>query len=33
VYLAATQAMNRGQGGWPLTVFMTPDGEPFFAAT
>ena len=33
VYMAATQAMNRGQGGWPMTVFMTPDGEPFFAAT
>ena len=30
VYMAATQAMNRGQGGWPMTVFMTPDGEPFF---
>jgi hypothetical protein len=33
VYMAATQAMNRGQGGWPMTVFMTPDGEPFFAGT
>ena len=33
VYMAATQAMNNGQGGWPMTVFMTPDGEPFFAAT
>ena len=33
VYMAATQAMNRGQGGWPMTVFMTPDGDPFFAAT
>ena len=33
VYMAATQAMNRGQGGWPMTVFMTPDGEPFFSGT
>jgi len=33
VYMAATQAMNRGQGGWPMTVFMTPDGEPFFCGT
>lgn len=22
-----------GQGGWPLTVFLTPDGKPFFAGT
>ena len=28
VYMSATQAMT-GQGGWPMTVFMTPDGEPF----
>jgi len=33
VYMTATQAMNRGQGGWPMTVFMTPAGEPFFAGT
>jgi len=33
VYMAATTAMNRGQGGWPMTVFMTPDGEPFFCGT
>jgi uncharacterized protein YyaL (SSP411 family) len=32
VYMAATQAMT-GQGGWPMTVFATPDGEPFFAGT
>jgi uncharacterized protein YyaL (SSP411 family) len=32
VYMAATQAMT-GQGGWPMTVFMTPDGEPFFCGT
>ncbi len=32
VYMAATQAMT-GQGGWPMTVFMTHDGEPFFCGT
>ncbi|MFI5492767.1 thioredoxin domain-containing protein [Actinoplanes sp. NPDC051859] len=32
VYLTATQAMT-GQGGWPMTVFATPDGEPFFCGT
>jgi uncharacterized protein len=32
VYMSATQAMT-GQGGWPMTVFMTPDGEPFFCGT
>jgi hypothetical protein len=32
VYMAATQAMT-GQGGWPMTVFVTPDGEPFFCGT
>ena len=33
VYMAATVAMNRGQGGWPMTVFLTPDLEPVFAGT
>ena len=32
VYLRATQALT-GQGGWPMTVFLTPDGRPFFAGT
>jgi len=32
VYMAATQAMT-GQGGWPMTVFMTPEREPFFCGT
>ncbi|WP_277455074.1 thioredoxin domain-containing protein [Janibacter sp. DB-40] len=32
VYMLATQAMT-GQGGWPMTVLITPDGEPFFAGT
>ncbi|MCS7286670.1 MAG: thioredoxin domain-containing protein [Anaerolineae bacterium] len=31
-YMAACQAMTGG-GGWPLTVFLTPEGEPFFAGT
>ena len=31
-YMTACQAMS-GQGGWPLTVFATPGGEPFFAGT
>jgi uncharacterized protein YyaL (SSP411 family) len=32
VYMTATQAMT-GQGGWPMTVFMTPDREPFHCGT
>ncbi|HMK62210.1 MAG TPA: thioredoxin domain-containing protein [Acidimicrobiales bacterium] len=32
VYMAATLAMN-GHGGWPMSVFLTPDGRPFFAGT
>ncbi|MGV8041872.1 MAG: thioredoxin domain-containing protein [Thermoanaerobaculaceae bacterium] len=32
VYMAAVQAMTGG-GGWPLSVFLTPDGEPFFGGT
>jgi len=32
VYMAATQAMS-GSGGWPMTVFLSPDGRPFFAGT
>src|SRR5262249_34684428 len=27
------QAFNRGHGGWPMTVFLTPDGVPFFGGT
>jgi uncharacterized protein YyaL (SSP411 family) len=33
VYMAATLALNRGQGGWPMTVFLTPERQPFFAGT
>jgi uncharacterized protein YyaL (SSP411 family) len=32
IYMDAVQAMT-GQGGWPMTVFLTPDGGPFFAGT
>ncbi len=32
VYMKAVQAMT-GQGGWPLTAFLTSDGEPFFGGT
>ncbi len=32
VYMEAVQLMT-GQGGWPMTVFMTPDLKPFFGAT
>lgn len=31
-YQAAVQAIS-GQGGWPLTVFLTPDGRPYYGAT
>ena len=32
VYMAAVQAMT-GQGGWPMTALLTPDGEPFYTGT
>ena len=32
VYMSVCQAMN-GQGGWPLTILMTPEGKPFFSGT
>ena len=31
-YMSATTAMT-GQGGWPMTCFLTPAGEPFFCGT
>src|ERR1700675_1480814 len=31
-YQAAVQAVS-GQGGWPLTAFLTPDGKPFYGGT
>ena len=33
VYQAAHQLMARGSGGWPLTMFLSPDGTPFFGGT
>src|SRR3954471_6147092 len=32
IYMTATQALT-GQGGWPMTVFATPDGRPFYCGT
>src|SRR5688572_20211025 len=32
VYMQAVQAMT-GHGGWPMTVFLTPSGEPFYGGT
>ncbi|MBN1855273.1 MAG: thioredoxin domain-containing protein [Pirellulales bacterium] len=32
IYMEAVQMMT-GRGGWPLSVFLTPDGEPFFGGT
>ncbi|MCY4613990.1 MAG: DUF255 domain-containing protein [Nitrospira sp.] len=33
IYMQATIAMNQGNGGWPMTVFLTPDQQPIFAGT
>jgi uncharacterized protein YyaL (SSP411 family) len=32
IYMQAVNAMV-GRGGWPMTVFLTPDGKPFYAGT
>ena len=32
IYMAAVQALT-GNGGWPMSVFLTPQGEPFFGGT
>lgn len=32
VYMKALQGMT-GRGGWPMTMFLTPDGRPFYAGT
>src|SRR5213079_1163969 len=32
IYMQAVQTMT-GQGGWPMTVFLTPDGTPFYGGT
>jgi uncharacterized protein YyaL (SSP411 family) len=33
VYMTFVQATNNGQGGWPMSVFLTPDLKPFFGGT
>ncbi len=32
IYMSAVQMLT-GRGGWPLTVFLTPEGKPFFGGT
>ena len=32
IYMSAVQAMT-GSGGWPMTVFLTPEGKPFYGGT
>jgi uncharacterized protein len=32
IYMRAVQSLT-GRGGWPLTVFLTPDGRPFYGGT
>ncbi len=33
IYMRAVQAFSGGHGGWPMTLFLTPDGAPFLAGT
>ena len=33
IYQTAHQMLASGAGGWPLTMFLTPDGKPFFGGT
>jgi len=33
IYMTAVQAFSGGSGGWPMSVFLTPDGRPFFGGT
>lgn len=33
IYMQAVQAFTGGHGGWPMTVFLTPEGKPFFGGT
>ena len=33
IYMQATLILNEGQGGWPMSVWLTPDLQPFFAGT
>ncbi|MCZ6621520.1 MAG: thioredoxin domain-containing protein, partial [Deltaproteobacteria bacterium] len=32
IYMNAVQMLT-GRGGWPMTVFLTPEGKPFFGGT
>ena len=32
IYMTAVQ-LTTGSGGWPMTVFLTPEGVPFYAGT
>jgi uncharacterized protein len=33
IYMNAVVAFTQGHGGWPMTVFLTPEGEPFHGGT
>ncbi|MEC9091083.1 MAG: thioredoxin domain-containing protein [Planctomycetota bacterium] len=33
IYMNALYVVSRGRGGWPLSMFLTPDARPFFGAT
>ena len=33
IYMMAVQRMNQGQGGWPMSVFLTPQLQPFYGGT
>ena len=33
IYMSALQALTREGGGWPLSVWLTPEGHPFYAGT
>jgi|GEM_PF-2979 len=33
IYMAAVQTFTGGHGGWPMTVFLLPDGRPYFGGT
>ncbi|MCH7602338.1 MAG: thioredoxin domain-containing protein, partial [Planctomycetes bacterium] len=34
IYMAAVQVLNQGRGGWPMTLFLVPDGlKPFIGGT
>ncbi len=33
IYMQAVQALTQGHGGWPMTVFLMPDGRPFYGGT